>query len=133
MSNNADIVFQSYGRACVQPKFFAEFYKIFMGKSHEIKSMFVQTDMETQRGLLRGGILWLIMHARGMSDTKIRALGESHSKKKMDINPIHYNDWLDALIEAVEKFDPECTQEISDAWRTTLTPGIKIIQGMYND
>lgn len=133
MSSNADIVFQSYGRACTQPEFFAEFYTIFMGKSDDIKAMFVNSDMDTQRGLLRGGIMWLIMHARGMPDTKIRALGESHSKKKMDINPLHYHDWLDALVETVEKFDPEFNLEMGDTWRLTLLPGIRIIQNMYND
>jgi hemoglobin-like flavoprotein len=133
MSSNADLVFQSYGRACSKPEFFAEFYTIFMGKSEEIRAMFVNSDMDTQRGLLRGGIMWLIMHARGMPDTKIRALGESHSKKNMNIDPTHYNDWLDALIETLESFDPDFSPELAQTWRSTLLPSIQIIQNMYND
>jgi hemoglobin-like flavoprotein len=133
MSSNADLVFQSYGRACSKPEFFECFYTIFMGKSDEIRAMFVNSKMETQRGLLRGGIMWLIMHARGMPDTKSRALGESHSKKNMDIHPMHYNDWLDALVETLEKFDPEYTLELGQTWRATLLPGIQMIQNMYHD
>ena len=129
---DADIVFQSYGRACNNPEFFETFYNKFMSKSPEIRAMFVNTNMEAQRGLLRGGVMWLIMHARGMSDTKIRALGESHSKKRMNINPMFYSFWLDALLETLAIFDAEFTQDLDRTWRNTLRPGIEIIQSMYD-
>ena len=128
---DADLVFQSYGRACNNPSFFEDFYSNFMGKSPDIRAMFVNTNMEAQRGLLRGGVLWLIMHARGMSDTKIRALGESHSKKNMNINPMFYGFWLDALLETVQRYDPDFTSELELCWRATLRPGIEMIQNMY--
>lgn len=129
---DADLVFQSYGRACNNPSFFEDFYSNFMGKSPDIRAMFVNTNMEAQRGLLRGGVLWLIMHARGMSDTKIRALGESHSKKNMNINPMFYGFWLDALVETVQRYDPDFTSELELCWRATLRPGIEMIQNMYD-
>src|SRR5690349_21499102 len=78
--NDVDLVFQSYGRSCNQPPFYQTFYDIFMGKSADIRATFVNTEMIVQHGLLRGGIMWLIMHARGMFDSKIRALGKSHSR-----------------------------------------------------
>jgi hemoglobin-like flavoprotein len=129
---DADIVFQSYGRACNNPEFFETFYNKFMSKSPEIRAMFVNTNMAAQRGLLRGGVMWLIMHARGMSDSKIRALGESHSKKRMNINPMFYSFWLDALLETLAIFDAEFTQDLDRTWRNTLRPGIEIIQSMYD-
>lgn len=131
--SDADLVFQSYGRCCNSPVFFEDFYSAFMGKSADIRAMFVNTDMSAQRGLLRGGIMWLIMHARGMSDSKIRALGESHSRKQMNINPMYYGFWLDALMETVEKHDPEFSAELEKIWRNTLRPGIEIIQSMYDN
>lgn len=135
MSSHAEteLVFQSYGRACNQEAFFEDFYVTFMGKSSDIRAMFVDTKMEAQRGLLRGGIMWLIMHARGMPDTKIRALGESHSKKRMNIHPTYYSFWLDALIETLHKFDPDFNNELAQAWRSVLLPGIQLIQNMYSD
>ncbi|UTW47736.1 globin [Bacterioplanoides sp. SCSIO 12839] len=129
---DADLVFQSYGRACNNPSFFEEFYSNFMSKSPDIRAMFVNTNMEAQRGLLRGGVLWLIMHARGMSDAKIRALGESHSKKNMNINPMFYGFWLDALLETLKVYDPEFTPELELCWRSTLRPSIEMIQDMYD-
>ncbi|MGR6871973.1 globin [Pseudomonas sp. HK3] len=130
---NADLVFQSYGRSCNNPIFFEDFYASFMGKSQEIRNMFIDTDMSAQEGLLRGGILWLVMHARGMSDAKIRALGESHSRRHMNIHPSHYTLWLDALMETLHKHDPEFDNDLEETWRVTIKPGIDLIKSMYED
>ncbi|ASP38959.1 globin [Bacterioplanes sanyensis] len=126
-----DQVFQSYGRSCNNPSFFEDFYSTFMGKSDDIRNMFAETDMESQRGLLRGGIMWLVMHARGMSDSKIRALGESHSRGNLNIHPSYYGYWLDALIETLHKHDPQFDAQLEQVWRDTLTPSIEMIKDMY--
>ena len=93
--------------------------------------MFKNTNMEAQRALLRSGILWLVMHARGMPDTKIRALGESHSRTKMNINPAFYSLWLDALMETLARHDPEFSPQMEEIWRRTLNPSIDLIKSMY--
>lgn len=129
---DADKVFQSYGRSCNNPAFYEDFYNAFMNKSADIRAMFINTDMAAQRGLLRGGIMWLVMYARGMSDNKIRALGESHSRKNMNINPAHYSLWMDALMETLSKHDPQFDAELERTWRATLRPAIEIIQTMYD-
>ncbi|MFL0806119.1 MAG: globin [Oceanobacter sp.] len=129
--SDADKVFQSYGRSCNNMVFFEDFYSIFMAKSPDILNMFANTNMDAQRALLRSGILWLVMHARGMPDTKIKALGESHSRKNMNINPAYYSLWLDALLETLSRHDPEFTPELEQTWRRTLQPSIDIIAGMY--
>lgn len=41
--------------------------------------------MTAQKHLLRAGIMNLVMYARGMSDSKLRALGASHSRAALDI------------------------------------------------
>ncbi|MCY0964292.1 globin domain-containing protein [Parathalassolituus penaei] len=130
--SDADLVFQSYGRSCSNAVFFEDFYTIFMGKSSDVSAMFANTNMESQRALLRSGILWLVMHARGLPDTKIRALGESHSKKKMNIKPMYYSLWLDALMETLSRHDPKWTSELEQVWRRTLRPSIDLIQSMYD-
>lgn len=130
--SDADIVFQSYGRSCSKTEFFQDFYATFINKSPVIARTFVNTNMATQQALLRSGILWLVMHARGMPDTKIRALGESHSKKKMNIDPALYSFWLDSLIETLRRHDPKFSPELEQAWRRVLMPSIQKIQSMYD-
>ena len=129
--SESELVFQSYGRACHKPAFFEDFYDIFMGKSDDVRSMFKDTNMEAQRGLLRSGILCLVMHARGMPDTKIRALGESHSKRQMDIKPHYYSVWVDALMETLHRHDPDFTMDLENTWRNVMAPSINTIKSMY--
>lgn len=129
--SDADLVFQSYGRSCNNPTFYEDFYNNFMKKSPDIRAMFVNTNMDAQRALLRGGIMWLVMHARGMSDSKIRALGESHSRGKLNVNPAFYSMWLDALMETLARHDPEFTPALEQSWRSALRPAIEQIQSMY--
>src|SRR3989344_2079862 len=74
-----DRVMQSYGRCCASPDFFDSFYRHFLASSPEVREKFVNTEMNGQKLLLRQGILNLVMHARGMPDTKLRAPGCSHS------------------------------------------------------
>ena len=67
--------------------FFDSFYQYFLASSPEIRDKFAHTNMPAQKQLLRQGILNLVMHARGLPDTKLRALGESHSRQRLDIDP----------------------------------------------
>ncbi len=129
--NNTDLVFQSYGRCCRKDEFFVDFYDFFMSSSDTIRNRFLKTDMEAQRHLLRNGIMQLILHARGMSDRKLRALGESHNRNHYDIKPEWYTLWLEALLKTVRQHDPDYTPELGKAWREVLNPGIDLIRGAY--
>ncbi len=128
---DTDRVFQSYGRCCQHEAFFETFYRIFLDKSDEVRAMFEHTDMAEQRRLLRAGISWLIMYARGGSDVKLRSLGESHGRNGYNVDPSLYGYWVDALLEAVEQYDPQFNSELGLEWREVLRPGIEVITGAY--
>ncbi|GAA5526081.1 hypothetical protein Maes01_02675 [Microbulbifer aestuariivivens] len=127
----SDIVFQSYGRCCNNEQFFIDFYDRFMSSSDEVRALFVDTDMKQQRHLLRNGIMQLVLHSRGMPDTKLRALGESHSRRGYGIQPQWYSLWLQALIDTVRKHDPEFDENTEASWREAIGPGIELIRGAY--
>ena len=128
---NTDLVFQSYGRCCRKDDFFVDFYDFFMASSEAIRAQFANTDMPAQRHLLRNGVMQIILVARGMSDRKLRDLGESHSRKRMDIQPEWYALWEEALLKTVRVHDPDYTPELRQAWREVLKPGIDLIRGAY--
>lgn len=127
----ADRVMQSYGRCCASPDFFDTFYRHFLASSPLIREKFVDTDMAAQKQLLRQGILNLVMHARGMSDSKLRALGESHSRQRLDIRPELYDLWLDALLLTISEHDKEYDANVGQAWREVLNKGIAVIKAGY--
>ncbi|WP_066960920.1 globin [Microbulbifer sp. Q7] len=128
---DSDIVFQSYGRCCNNERFFIDFYDRFMSSSEVIRSLFTHTDMPAQRHLLRNGILQLVLHARGMPDTKLRALGCSHSRKGHNIRPEWYGLWLDALLATLRQYDPQFDEATELAWRRAIGPGIELIRAAY--
>lgn len=124
-------VMQSYGRCCASPSFFDDFYKTFLNSSPAIREKFVKTDMAAQKHLLRAGILNLVLFARGMPDTKLRALGESHSRTGFNIRPELYDIWLDSLLQTIRQHDPELEPADLLAWQETLGKGIDVIKSHY--
>lgn len=124
-------VMQSYGRCCASPSFFDDFYKTFLNSSPAIREKFVKTDMAAQKHLLRAGILNLVLFARGMPDTKLRALGESHSRTGFNIRPELYDIWLDSLLQTIRQHDPELEPADLVAWQETLGKGIDVIKSHY--
>lgn len=130
-SSDTDVVFQSYGRCCRQEAFFADFYDLFMAKSADVRQVFRNTDMPAQRHLLRAGIMWLILYARGASGNKLRDLGRTHNRHGYNIDPAWYPLWVDALMEAVARHDPRHCPRLLAQWRQVLAPGIALIRDVH--
>ncbi|MBF7730946.1 globin [Pseudomonas sp. N040] len=126
-----DLVMQSYGRCCASATFFDDFYRHFLASSPEIRERFAQTDMPAQKQLLRQGILNLVMFARGMPDTKLRALGQSHSRAGLNIRPELYSLWLDALMLTIAEHDKQYDDKVRLAWREVLNKGVDVIKAGY--
>lgn len=130
-STDSDIVFQSYGRVCNKDRFFIDFYDHFMSSSNAIRAQFVGTDMKQQRHLLRNGIMQLVLHARGMPDTKLRALGKSHNRTGYNIKPEWYDLWLSALMRTLKEHDPLFSNDLEASWRLAIEPGVRLIKEAY--
>ena len=124
-------VMQSYGRCCARADFFDDFYTSFLASSPAVREKFVKTDMAAQKQLLRAGILNLVLFARGMPDTKLQALGKSHSRSHLDIRPELYDLWIAALLKTISQHDRQLEKEDLQAWRTVLNKGIDVIKSHY--
>jgi len=99
--------------------------------SPAVREKFARTDMTAQKQLLRAGILNLVLFARGMPDTKLRALGQSHSPTQLDIHPELYDLWIAALLKTIGQHDDELQQADRQAWRAVLNKGIDVIKAAY--
>lgn len=87
--------------------------------------------MAAQRHLLRHGVMQLMLVARGMSDRKLRELGESHNRHNHNINPEWYSLWEQSLLKTVRDRDPQWAPGLHQAWRDVLKRGIDLIRGAY--
>lgn len=133
MSTDHEQTKASYGRCCLAPGFFDTFYTTFVAASPVVREKFRKTDMAKQKILLREGITFMILFAGGsaMAAGKIKALGESHAKIRLDIAPALYPLWIDALLIAVAKHDPQFSKDLDEVWRRTMAKGIGVMQSMY--
>ncbi len=125
---------ESYSRCCVNPKFFDLFYANFLASHSTIAPMFAKTDMAKQKSLLRQGVSMMFMHlaGNGVGTTGIDRIGESHSKKKMNIYPNLYDYWINSLVKSVKACDEKLTPAIEAEWRKTLRAGVDRIVSFYS-
>lgn len=124
---------QSYGRCIANQAFLDRFYERFTTKSPVIADMFQNTDMAAQKKLLRSGISFLTQFARGseFAGMKIDALGKSHSRSEINVDPSLYPLWVSALIETLAEFDTDWSPELEVAWRDAVQKGIDRIISQY--
>ena len=125
---------QSYQRcASLGDEFFDSFYANLVDQETAIGQMFAETDMQKQNELIEDGIAQLIHFAEGSKDaeTRIRALGQSHSQHFLNVLPDYYSLWLDSLMLAVKEHDPNYTPELEAHWREVAAPGIELMVSLY--
>jgi hemoglobin-like flavoprotein len=128
-------VSESYGRCCLQKEFFEDFYAIFLESSPEVKFKFAKTNFDRQFKLLRDGITFMIMFARGdrFAATKMEKLGELHNSKHLNIGTRLYSLWLNCLIRTIQKHDRELTPELRALWEDAMNVGIKYLISKHTE
>lgn len=121
-----DQVVASYHRARQTGHLFDMFYDLFLAKSPEIPPMFARTDFPHQKLMLRESILEMLVFAQtGLGGDEIQRLAKRH--RQLNVKPVHYDLWLDALCEALATHDPEFNYELDLLWRDTMRKGIELM------
>jgi hypothetical protein len=95
--------------------------------------MFEKTDMARQRRLLSEGVNWLILAARGRgyAVSQVEKLGKLHGREGLRVSPGLYELWIDSLLKAVAKHDPNFNPTLESAWRAVLDVGISMMMKQY--
>jgi hemoglobin-like flavoprotein len=129
------IVRPSFERCCAHgTAIFDVFYATLAERLPGVGAMFANTDMEKQNQLIRAGIAALIDDACGVptARSELERLGDLHSRRRLDIRPDMYAEWVDSLMQMVAEFDRECTDVTEAAWREVLSPGIAVMAARYD-
>ncbi|MDH5428129.1 MAG: globin [Nitrospirota bacterium] len=129
-----EAVKHSYGRAALKPEFFDRFYAIFLGSNPSFKPMFQNTDFNKQKQLLKTGVAMMISHLEGkpVGTMTLNRIGESHSKKRLNIQPALYQYWIDSLVAAAKECDSQWTLDIERSWQKALRAGVDYITEQYD-
>jgi hemoglobin-like flavoprotein len=124
---------KSFGRCCNKEGFFSYFYETLIASSDEIVPMFKGTDMERQKRLVRDGLNNLLLFADGSEYAKLRCkkIATVHDRNHVNVRPALYKLWVDSLMAALKKYDPQFNLDLEQHWRDALKQGIEYMQSMY--
>lgn len=113
--------------------FFDYFYWSFINSSPEVEYAFRNTDMDNQKSMLKKSLMYAVnFSACGQDFSYMEAIAKSHSKAEKNIDPKLYDFWLDSMVVAVKKFDPEFNDNIELAWRLALDHAITYMKYMHS-
>jgi hemoglobin-like flavoprotein len=130
-----DLFRASLNRCLLTPDFLHDFYEMFMASDPEIRQKFRNTQFPRQTRILADSLYLMAVAAESKDHAvawkELDRLADGHARTGLDINPRHYQTWLECLVAAVRKYDPELTAETEEAWRRCLAPGIERLRSRY--
>lgn len=126
--SQVDAVQASHERCRQHEAFLPNFYQTFLASDPAISPMFQGTDFDRQRRLLQHALGLLLSFARRANPHLLERIAVRHGPGDLNIPADLYPRFVDALLEAVARHDPEYTPELAAAWRATLAPGIAYME-----
>jgi hemoglobin-like flavoprotein len=129
-----DAVRASYDRCYASGDFSAVFYRHFFAQAPEIALHFAKTDFVEQKRHLRASLLTLIKYTpdEPVTTNLLQKLGHKHSRNQLNIRPRLYPYFVNALMRSLRECDPEWSEELEDAWRKRIAPGIAYMISFYD-
>lgn len=136
MAQVADVFQSSFtrtlGSGSFNNDFMESFYKNLIGYSDEIAELFKNTNMSAQKTMLHDSLYLMVDYYQSSKLPRgMERIAEVHSRRGRNIPERMYEVWLDSLMKTLEEFDPGYNQEVEDAWREVLAPGISYMKGQY--
>lgn len=122
---------ESYERCLRAPDFFAHLYERLLASDPVIPSMFARTEFPRQHRLLQHGLGLLLIYAKRADRELLDRIAARHSSSGLDVNPSLYPHFVSSLISAVRHCDPRCSEEIEQAWREAVRPGLEFMASRY--
>ena len=108
--------------------FFERFYIHFLDDPR-VADAFRNTDMNRQVGMLRRSFFHLVaFYVSHEPSAELERVARVH--QHLGIAGTLYDLWLEALIETVREFDPDCDLTTELAWRLAMAPGLTYMRLM---
>lgn len=123
---------RTLGNRSFNSDFIEHFYEHLIGQSDEIAALFRHTDMSVQKTMLHDSLQLMVDYYRSRElPIGLQRIAQMHGRKGRAIPERMYATWLDSLMQALQRFDPQFSDEVELAWRETLAPGIAYMQSQY--
>ena len=125
------LVEESYARCFESPGFLDTFYQQLLESSPAIPPMFSQTDFERQHKVLQHGLGVLLIYAKRENPALLQRIADRHNRDDVAVDPSLYPFFVESLLSAVRKHDPQVDPDLEEAWRAVLAPGIEFMKDQY--
>lgn len=104
--------------------FFDDFYSILVENATDnIREIFTTVNIQRIKIMLQVSFHELIIYGQtGQAGAGLKAHRESH--RAYGIAAEDFACWMNAMLQAVQKHDPEVDQDILDAWTAVIQPGL---------
>jgi hemoglobin-like flavoprotein len=124
----------SYQRCCKFDEFIPSFYDNLFKASPEAKALFAETDFGVQIPLIKHAIGLLLIFPNHLDDHSplLQRTADRHAKSDLAVPPELYPFWVDALMQAVQKYDTNYGADVEQAWREVMQPGIDYMIARYD-
>lgn len=129
-----EIVDGSLHRCSADPDFLERFYERFLASSPEVREKFVDTDFVRQKRALKASLHLMLLAAEDEErgpELYLRDLAARHGQRQLDIGAHLYDLWLDSLLDTVRQCDPECSNEVLEAWERVMAVGVRYLLRHY--
>jgi hemoglobin-like flavoprotein len=119
---------ESYRRCVNAAGFFPAFYELLLASDPRIPPMFAATRFDRQNKLLQHGLGVLLIYAKRPNPALLDRIATRHGRGDLRVPAELYPRFVEALVSAVERFDPEFGPEVANSWRRAMEPGIAYMQ-----
>lgn len=114
----------SFAEACINE---------LVGASEEIRAKFTASGRDRMTRALLVAIIQLAASSQSDRPTDmLRDVAIRQSRHNRDIAPHLYDTFLECLLRVVRKYDPSYSDEVGEAWKEILTPGLEYMKSMYD-
>lgn len=128
---SAAVARESYERCLRAPDFFAHLYERLLASDPGIPPMFARTEFPRQHRLLQHGLGLLLIYAKRPDGELLERIAARHSAQGLNVHPQLYAHFESSLLAAVRHCDPACSDEVEQAWREALRPGLAFMASRY--
>ncbi|MCB1866401.1 MAG: hypothetical protein KDG50_13365 [Chromatiales bacterium] len=122
----------SLERATADPRFLDLFYDGFLSSSEDIRRIFAHSDMDRLKRKLKSslGMMQLLIEGAPGVDMYFGYLGTLHRGFRIPFGL--YARWVDALIDALDRCDPDFSPELEQLWRRILDSALEAFRTAYD-
>jgi hypothetical protein len=108
------------------------FLDALLRSSDEVARKMAGADLERFRSGLTLAIVHLASYyERGRPHVILQGIAQRQSRTGRNIEPHLYEYFLQALLQTVQRYDPQYDGQIGEAWKTVLRPGLDYMKRMY--